>query len=104
LVLGHIEGSVGAGSRHHVHRGLFAWIGLGIGLCEDTGSPGSNAYCNHGGWEASGLAIAGLGVSAVIIPVAGVVTGSRRLFWIGLLSPLLLLMMDVFLSATIGRS
>jgi hypothetical protein len=84
--------------------GALAWIGLGTGLCEDSGSPGSDAYCNHGGWEASGLAIAGLAMSALLVPAAAVVAGSRRLFWIGLLSPPILAVFAVLLSATLGKS
>src|SRR5919109_5212972 len=82
--------------------GLVAWILLGVGLCEDSGSPGSDAYCNGGGWEASGLAIAGLALSAVIIPIVGVVTSSRRLFWTGVVSPPVLAAMVVLLAATLG--
>jgi hypothetical protein len=82
--------------------GFTAWTGLGVGLCEDVGSPGSEAYCNHGGWEASGLAIAVLVVVAVIVPTAGVVVGKRRLFWIGLLSPPALAVLVVMLSAKLG--
>jgi hypothetical protein len=82
--------------------GFMAWAGLGLGLCEDEGSPGSDTYCNHGGWEASGLAIAALVVLALIVPAAGVVVEKRRLFWIGLLSPLALGVLVVALSATLG--
>lgn len=82
--------------------GLVAWVGLGIGLCEDDGSPGSDTYCNHGGWEASGLAIAALVVLALLVPAVGVVAGKRRLFWIGLLAPLALGLLVVALSATLG--
>jgi hypothetical protein len=82
--------------------GFVAWAGLGLGLCEDDGSPGSDAYCNHGGWEASGLAIAALVVLAVIVPAAGVVVGKRRLFLIGVVSPVALGALVVALSATLG--
>jgi hypothetical protein len=82
--------------------GFVAWVGLGVGLCEDDGSPGSDTYCNHGGWEASGLAIAALAVLALLIPAAGVATSNRRTFWIGLLSPLALGLLVVAVSATLG--
>jgi hypothetical protein len=82
--------------------GFLAWAALGLGLCEDDGSPGSETYCNRGGWEASGLAIAALVVVALIVPAAGLVVGRRRLFWIGLLSPLPLGVLVVLLSATLG--
>jgi hypothetical protein len=82
--------------------GFVAWFGLGVGLCEDDGSPGSDSYCNHGGWEASGLAIAALAVLALLIPAAGVVAGNRHTFWIGLLSPLAFGVLVVVLSGIIG--
>ena len=82
--------------------GAVAWIALGTGLCEDDGSPGSDAYCNRGGWEASGLALAALVVLAVLIPAVGLAAGKRRLFWIGLLSPVALGVLVVVLSAALG--
>jgi hypothetical protein len=82
--------------------GFMAWAGLGLGLCEDSGSPGSDTYCNQGGLEASGFAIAALVVAALIVPAAGVVVGRRRLFWMGLLSPLPLGALVVLLSAALG--
>lgn len=82
--------------------GFMAWAALGVGLCEDDGSPGSDAYCNRGGWEASGLAIASLVAAALVVPAAGVLVRKRRLFWIGLLSPLALGVFVVVLSATLG--
>jgi hypothetical protein len=83
--------------------GWFAWAVLGSGLCEDDDSPGSDTYCNRGGWEASGLAIAALAVLALLLPAAGVVAGNRRLFWIGLLAPLALGVFVVVLSARLGQ-
>jgi hypothetical protein len=82
--------------------GIVAWAALGIGLCEDSGSPGSDAYCNHGGLEASGLAIAALALLALFVPALGVIRGKRRLFWIGLLAPLVLGLLVIFASAILG--
>jgi hypothetical protein len=82
--------------------GFFALYALGAGLCEDDGSPGSDSYCNRGGLEASGLAIAVLAGFALVVPAVGVVAGKRRLFWIGLLSPLALGLLVVAVSATLG--
>jgi hypothetical protein len=82
--------------------GFVAWVGLGTGLCEDDGSSGSDTYCNHGGWEATGLVMAALAVLAILVPAAGVVAGKRRLFWIGLLSPLALGLLVVAVSASLG--
>jgi hypothetical protein len=84
--------------------GFFAAYALGAGLCEDDGSPGSDSYCNRGGLEASALAIATLVVVALIVPAAGVVVGKRRLFWIGLLSPLPLGVLVVLLSVSLGTN
>jgi hypothetical protein len=83
--------------------GWFAWIVLGSGLCEDDDSPGSDTYCNQGGWEASGLAFASLAVLAMLIPAAGVAAGNRRLFWIGLLAPLALGGLVFVLSTILGQ-
>jgi hypothetical protein len=83
--------------------GFVAWVVLGAGLCEDDDSPGSDAYCNEGGWEASGLALAALAVFALVVPAAGVVAGNRRLFWIGLLSSLALGVFVFVLSAIVGQ-
>ncbi len=84
--------------------GLIAWVGLGVGLCEDAGSPGSDGYCKQGGWEASGLVLGVLAVTALFVPATGAATGNRRLFWIGLLSPLTLAVADVLFSASLGNS
>jgi hypothetical protein len=82
--------------------GAVAWIALGTGLCEDDGSAGSDAFCNRGGWEASGLALGALVVLAVLIPAVGLAAGKRRLFWIGLLSPVALGVLVVVLAAVLG--
>ena len=83
--------------------GWFAWFVLGAGLCEDDDSPGSDTYCNQGGWEASGLAFASLAVLALLIPAAGVAAGNRRLFWIGLLAPIALGVLVFVLSTILGQ-
>ena len=83
--------------------GWFAWFVLGAGLCEDDDSPGSDAYCNRGGWEASGLAFASLAVLALLLPAAGVAAGKRRLFWIGLLAPIPLSVLVFVLSTILGQ-
>jgi len=82
--------------------GFFALYALGAGLCEDDGSPGSDSYCNRGGLEASGLAIAALVVWALVVPSAGVIAAKRRLFWMGVVLPLPLGVLVVALSATLG--
>jgi hypothetical protein len=80
-----------------------AWLAVGIGLCEESYSPGSDRYCNRGGWEASGGAYVAIVVSAVVVPALGARAGSRRVFWVGLSLPVLLAVADVVLSATLGR-
>jgi hypothetical protein len=82
--------------------GFFAIYALGAGLCEDDKSPGSDSYCNRGGWETSALAIATLVVAALIVPAAGVAAGKRRLFWIGLLSPVPLGVLVFLVSTALG--
>jgi hypothetical protein len=82
--------------------GFVAWAVLGVGLCEDHGSPGSDTYCNQGGLEASGLAIAALAVLALVVPAVAVAARTQRLFWIGVVSPLVLGVVVVVLSATLG--
>jgi hypothetical protein len=83
--------------------GWFAWFVLGAGLCEDDDSPGSDTYCNQGGWEASGLAFASLAVLALLLPAAGIAAGNRRLFWIGLLAPIPLGVLVFVLSTILGQ-
>jgi hypothetical protein len=79
-----------------------AWVAVGIGLCEESYSPGSARYCNKGGWEASGAAFVGIVVVAVTVPALGAVVGSRRFFRVGLALPVLLAVADVVMSATFG--
>jgi uncharacterized membrane protein YhaH (DUF805 family) len=83
--------------------GFVALSALGSGLCEDDDSPGSDTYCNRGGWEATGLAMAALAVLALLLPAAAVAAGKRRLFWMGLLAPLALGVFVVVLSARLGQ-
>ena len=83
--------------------GSFAWFVLGAGLCEDDDSPGSDTYCNQGGWEASGLALASLAVLALLLPSAALASGNRRLFWIGLLAPIPLGVLVFVLSTILGQ-
>ena len=82
--------------------GFFALYALGAGLCEDDGSSGSDSYCNRGGFEASGLALAALVVWALVVPVAGVIAAKRRLFWLGVVLPLPLGVLVFLLSSTLG--
>ena len=83
--------------------GFVAWAALGSGLCEDDDSPGSDVYCNQGGWEASGLAIATLAVLTLLVPGIGALAGQRRLFWIGVLAPPALAVFVVLVSASMGQ-
>jgi hypothetical protein len=82
--------------------GIAAWVSLGTGLCEGSGSSGSDLYCNRGGWEASGFGLGAAFFLAGAIPAAAVAVGSRRWFWIGLIAPAALSVIDVVLSATLG--
>jgi hypothetical protein len=82
--------------------GFIAWLMLGLSLCEENFSAGSERYCNEGGWEASGLVFAVLAISTVAVPAVGVVLGRRRLFWAGVAGPVLLGLLTVLISATAG--
>lgn len=84
--------------------GGFAWYSLGA-LCEDTG-PGTDGFCGRGwsGWPVSGLVFAGLLVAALLVPVVAVLTKHKRLFWSGLVGPLALAFLNVFLSWTLGQA
>jgi hypothetical protein len=84
--------------------GILAWVWLGASLCEDAYSPGSDGYCNQGGWEGSGLVLGVLAVTALLVPATGAATGDKRLFWIGLLSPPALAVASVLLAASLGKS
>jgi hypothetical protein len=79
-----------------------AWIAVGVGLCEESYSRGSSRFCNHGGWEASGAAFIGIAIAAMAIPVLGAIVGSRRIFRVGLVLPVLLAVADAVMSATLG--
>ena len=78
---------------------LLRWLGL---LCE-VGSSGTEMYCD-GGWEASGLAFAGLVAFAIVIPAAAVVLRRRRLFWIALVAAIILAPLNFVLSAIFGSN
>jgi hypothetical protein len=82
--------------------GFVAWVGLGTGLCEDDGSSGSDTYCSHGGWEATGLAIAALAVLAVLVPAGRSCCGEATVVLDRLLSPLALGLLVVAVSASLG--
>jgi hypothetical protein len=84
--------------------GTFSVILLGVGLCEDSGSPGSGTYCNRHGFEASVWAAVGAWVLTVIVPIAGLLAGSRRAFVLGLVGPVVLVFLNFVLSWTLGRA
>jgi hypothetical protein len=81
--------------------GWWGWIALGA-MCEDTGSPGTETYCGGGGWEASGLAFAGLVASAIAIPAAADLLRRRRVFWLALAAAVVLACLNFVLSAIFG--
>jgi hypothetical protein len=82
--------------------GFLAWAVLGSGLCEDDDSPGSDAYCNHGGFEASGIAFAALVGLTLVVPAVALAAASRRWFWIGVPAPPALGVLVFVLSGIIG--
>jgi hypothetical protein len=80
---------------------LWRWLGL---LCESSGSSGTETYCGGGGWEASGLAFAGLVASAIVIPTAAVVFRRRRLFLMALVAAVILAPLNFVLSVIFGSN
>jgi hypothetical protein len=79
-----------------------AWIALGVGLCEDDGFPGSDGYCNDGGWEATGLAFIALVAAALVVPAIGRAAGRKRLFWTGIAGPPLVATLVTLLVLKLG--
>lgn len=67
--------------------GGFAWLALAIGLCEDDGFAGTDAYCNGGGIEATGAAFLVLAGAVLIAPAIGWAARWHRVFWVGVLGP-----------------
>ena len=68
-------------------RGGFAWLALAIGLCEDDGFPGTDAYCNGGGVEVTCMAFVALAGAVRVVPAVGWAARSHRVFWFGVLAP-----------------
>ena len=83
--------------------GLIGWLALAGMLCEDVGSPGSDAFCTHGGLEAAGLVFACLLVLGIVVPAAGLALRRRRLFWMGVGGPVLLAALNFALASVYGR-
>ena len=83
-----------------------AFVGLllvGPGLCEDTGSPGTDSYCNGGGFEAAALTIAASVLAGIVVPATGIVLRRRLLFWLGVTAPVALVVLAVVAASTLGR-
>jgi hypothetical protein len=82
--------------------GALAWVMLGAGLCEDVGSPGSDAFCNHGGLEASGVGFVALFAAGLVVPVVGLAANRKGLFWSGVLGPVALAALNFVLWWTLA--
>jgi hypothetical protein len=82
--------------------GLVGWAALG-GMCEDVGSSGSDGFCNHGGWEAASLVFASMLVLGIVVPALALALRRRRLFWSGVVGPVVLAALDFVLAAIYGR-
>jgi hypothetical protein len=83
--------------------GLIGSLALADGLCEDVGSPGSDAFCNHGGLEAAGLVFGTSLVLGIVAPAVGLALRRKRLFWTGVGGPVLLAAVNFVLAWTYGR-
>lgn len=81
--------------------GVVGWIGLGMGLCENSGST-SSTYCQDGGWHASGVGVIGSIVLALALPVLALATDRRMLFRLGLVFPPILLAADISVSLVVA--
>jgi hypothetical protein len=78
------------------------WLVLAA-LCEDVGSAGSDTFCKHGGWETVGLVFACLLVVGVLLPAVALAFHRRRLFWTGLVGPVLLAALNFVLAMIYGQ-
>jgi hypothetical protein len=83
--------------------GVVGWVGLGIGICENSGSTSAATYCDDGGWQASGLGVAGSIVLALALPVLALATDRRMLFRLGLVFPPILLAADIAVSLVVAN-
>jgi hypothetical protein len=89
-VRGRTKASVWAASGAATLAGAFiAALLVSAGMCEDSGSVGSDAYCRDGGMETALIAIL-IDVAAVVVgPAAALLTGRERGFKFWLVAPLL---------------
>jgi hypothetical protein len=83
--------------------GIVGALFLGIGLCEDVGSPGSDAYCNGGGMEASVFTLFGIAASTLVVPAVALALGRRRVFWIGVFAPPVLAVLEFVVATKLGQ-
>jgi hypothetical protein len=82
--------------------GFVGWTALG-GMCEDFGSSGSEAFCNRGGWEATGLVFACMLVLGIVVPAMGLALRRKRLFWSGVVGPVALAALNFALATVYGQ-
>jgi uncharacterized membrane protein len=82
--------------------GFYGFFLLG-GPCEDVGSGGSDAYCNHGGLEASAFTLLAIVASSVVVPTVAAALGHRRLFWIGVCAPPVLAALELVVAPQLAR-
>ena len=82
--------------------GAVSWVGLGMGLCENSANPDSASYCHDGGWQAAGIGVLGSIGLALILPVLALATDRRMLFRLGLVFPPILLAADIALSLVVA--
>ena len=83
--------------------GFVGWTALGA-LCEDVGAAGSDEFCKHGGWETAGLVFASLLVLGILVPAAALALCRKRLFWTGLVGPVLLAILNFLLAPGYGHA
>jgi hypothetical protein len=64
-----------------------AALPVSVGLCEDSGSSGSDAYCNGGGMETALIAILIDVAAALAAPALVLLSGRHGAFKVALLAP-----------------
>jgi hypothetical protein len=82
--------------------GLVGAAALG-GMCEDVGSSGSDRFCKQGGLEDSALVFACMLVLGIVVPILGLAFRRKRLFWSGVVGPVVLGALNFGLAAIYGQ-
>jgi len=77
------------------------WVECEGGIVEI--GAGSDGFCNHGGWEATGLVFASALALRIVTPAAALALRRKRLFWSGVVGSVALAALNFALAAIYGR-